>query len=313
MWLRDLGYFVAIVEQGSITRAARVLGISQPALTKSLRRLEALLKAKLLERKPHGVAPTPVGAVFAQYAGAIQRDVERALEEIASLRGGTSGRIVVGAGPTMLQHLLPEATARLLAERPGISVHAVAGLNDALLKSLRNGELDLVVSTLPRLRSEPDLIASKLFEDSIVVVARAGHPLRRKRPIRLADLAAHKWVMMEQFFQARQWLDEQLAAAGLGHLQPAIESDSFEYIRALVARSDMLTFLPRAALVGEEPADALLPLEIPGTVWRRPVGIIYRRGAILTSATQSFIAHLRAVCGSGKARRADGRLSATKG
>src|SRR5580658_2919475 len=188
MELRQIRHFLAAVEHGSLGKAADALGITQAALSKSIKRLEDALRTRLLDRGPRGVRPTIFGENFASHARLIAVEARNAEADIEALRGAARGDIMVGVSPSIARHILPNAAARLLKHRPGLRIRIYSGMVDTLIDEIRNGNLDLVVSALPQQSEDPDLVQKLLFQNSVNVVAGDGHKLIVAPRVTLADL-----------------------------------------------------------------------------------------------------------------------------
>ena len=117
MDLHRLHHFLAVVEHGSIGRAAATLNLSQPALSNSIRRLEDNLEARLFDRGPHGVTPTVFGESLAERVRLIFHEVRNAEQELAALRGLHTGHVTIGAGPSIIAEILPAAIMNLQRKR----------------------------------------------------------------------------------------------------------------------------------------------------------------------------------------------------
>jgi DNA-binding transcriptional LysR family regulator len=180
MQLRDLEYFSAIAEHRSVRRAADTLGMSQPGLSKSLRRLETELRAKLVARTPKGVDLTAVGAALLAQVRRLHLTFEDVAREAADLSAGRAGHLRVGANP-LCADLLPAAYAILLKDAPGVTFSATVDDNDVMIPALRKGEIDLIVNYLPESPWEGCDTEQLDADYDIVVYASASHPLARKK------------------------------------------------------------------------------------------------------------------------------------
>src|SRR5690348_224770 len=143
---RQLAHFVAIVEAGSLGRAATALRLTEPALSKSIRSLERLLDVKLFDRGPRGFDLTPFGESLLDHARVILTEFRRTHADIAELRGAEAGRVYVGTGPTFASTLVPRAVMALLAKRPAVRVTIYEGYGDTLVPMTLRGELDFFVT-----------------------------------------------------------------------------------------------------------------------------------------------------------------------
>ena len=153
MRLRQIQDFLAVIEEGSIHAAARKAGLSQPAVTKSVRGLEAELHTQLLRRTNHGVVPTPAGRAFYARARAAHTELRKAEEEIAQLCGAGAGSVTFGVGPVAALLVAPEAVTRLHQQHPEAFIRIVEGFVDPL-PMVRDETLDFAMSP-PRRASRP--------------------------------------------------------------------------------------------------------------------------------------------------------------
>ncbi len=177
MDLSQVRYFNAVARHGSFSAAAKALGVTQPGLTKAVRRLEASLDCTLFVRMPRGVVLTQQGQALLRHASLLDVQLQDARKEVRALTGGAVGELRIGAGPSWLSRAMPRIVAELTTEYPGLSFHVVGGYNGILMEALSSGDLDLVVSALPD-QSPAGLEAIPLTTDTISVVARRSHPLR---------------------------------------------------------------------------------------------------------------------------------------
>lgn len=290
---RHLEVFLAVCRHGSLGRAANALNLTQPAVSKSVRRLEGYLDAPLFERGPRGMVPTPYGTALRQHAELISSEVERAVDEIRALKGGSRGRIAVGASPSVASGVLRRAVAALLGKSPELRIEVREGIEGALLEALLGGEIDLAVAGgMRRLREYP-VRAEVLFADDVVIVCRTGHPLTRRRRLRLADTLAFPWVLPDRDNVMWRRLAEAFDAEGLEPPASAVVTGSAAFMKALVADTDSLTYLPRALIREEERHGSLRPLSPRLAVWQRQVVAMRRRQGSLPSATLALLEELR--------------------
>ncbi|HYF21006.1 MAG TPA: LysR family transcriptional regulator, partial [Ramlibacter sp.] len=206
MRLEDLRYFVAVAEEGHVGRAAQRLGVTQPALTKGIQRLEHGLELQLFDRGPKSMKLTSVGGVFFERARHLCLGLDEAVQEASDLHLGAIGTIRVGVSPQFADLLVGETFTALLRQRPGARVRMAISLNDTLLASLRLGDLDLSINALDE-TEPPDLDQLALFDDDLCVVAREGHPLLQRDRLRMVDLADAGWALPGPEVMARRRLE----------------------------------------------------------------------------------------------------------
>src|SRR6266446_4196726 len=190
MRLSQIRDFVAVVESGGIRAAARKLGVSQPAITRSVRGLEAELHARLLQRTPTGVVLTQPGRAFLARARAAQAELRKAEEELDRL-DQKAGSVAFGVSPTSTI-LVPEAINRFRQQFPQTRVHIAEGLPQLLLPLVRDETLDFAICRRAVVKLDSALAFRPLFRHDFAVVARKGHPLEKADS--LATLARGEWV-----------------------------------------------------------------------------------------------------------------------
>ena len=286
--LRDLRYFEVIAETGHLGRAAKKLFRTQPALTGCVRRLEESLGTALFERVGRGIRLTAAGEALLFRARSLRVASEDAVREIGDLGRGLAGMIRVGAVPTVARFLLPPVTRELLKEAPGVTIKAIIGQNDVLKNALKAGELDLVVSFIPR-SDESELGHHEIFEDDVVVVASRTHAIHRKR-VRLKDLLDYKWVLASPGVATRQWLDHAFTTRGLPPPAVQIETNILLMLPALIEKNHLLSFLSRRHAGA---GSVLKEVPLKETTMRRKFAVTYRRDSYLSPAGKRLLDLLR--------------------
>lgn len=290
--IRPLIHFLAVMDERSLGRAARRVNLSQPALSKSIRQLEASLGVELFERSPLGMKPTNYSTLLAERARIIVVEVNNAEEEIDRLRDRWRGSVSVGAGPSIVGALLANATADLKTRHPGLRVTIIEGLLENHLPNLINGSLDFVIGTAV----EPALshvISEKLFVDSVVVVARAGHPLAKDHRIGLDKLSCLPFVLTRAPDAMRLMFERRLAEFAVDVPQDVVETNSIQFMKALVAMTDYLAYLPRLAIQAEVRNNQLSVLSCPNLEWQREVHILTRARGGLSPAARAILSCIK--------------------
>ena len=291
MHLRDVEYFAVVAEHGNVTRAAEALRLSPPALSKSLRRLEEALQAKLVRRTPKGVELTPVGSAFLAQARRIRLTLDDVTREAADLSHGRSGHLRIGAGPTVCEDL-PAAYTALMKEAPRVTIEITVTDNDVMVPALRDGGLDLIINFIPQ-APYADTVQEHLFDDVFVACASTRHRLAGLKRITMAQLAQERWALSVPDIRSRQWLYQALNDAGLPPPLVAVETRSMRLRLQTWASSDLLGYTSRRILRQAASRLRLKELPVRELTWRRPVGVIYREGGYLSPAAKRFIEILR--------------------
>jgi DNA-binding transcriptional LysR family regulator len=248
--LKPLLIFERVLESGSIARAARELNLTQPAVTKAIQELEADLDVPLYERTNRGVIPTCYGVLLGTRVKTVIAELRYLTDELNAFRSGESGHVIVGTLISASARLLPRTITKLKQRRPGVLVTVREGPNDRLYPALAVGELDFVVGRLP----ERDLPLARmfsfthtaLFEERLCAVAGPGHPLAKKRKIRLPDLLEWPWILPVAESPARLTAERLFSDAGLDLPHNIVESLSLLTNIGLMRDSQAITLMPRA-------------------------------------------------------------------
>lgn len=291
--LDDIDYFLAVVQHQQVRRAALELGVSQPAVTKGIQRLEAELGFPLFTRSRRGMALTPVAARFHERVRGLRATLGEAIKEAADLHLGELGLLRVGVSPLYAQRLFVPACLQLHRERPLARLSVHVHLNDELLLALRKGDIDLSINALPSSLPD-DLAATPLMSDDLCMVVRDGHPLLRRRRLRLADLAAASWILPGPAVAARRTVEGRFAQAGLPPPRVVVElSNTAGQLMDLVRHSDLVSLLSDSML--PTPAGrGVVPLPLAEARVRRRIGVLARANVPLPPLAERFVELLKA-------------------
>ncbi|CAM4386599.1 LysR family transcriptional regulator [Palleronia rufa] len=276
---RHLRFFVAVVEAGSITRAAEALNISQPALTVGVRNLEAELDAQLFDRLPRGVRMTSTGEALYRHARTVFTQIEDARTEIETIKRLVKHEVRIGVGPIWLRQYLPGIVARMTRAHPGYEIIVRGGYEQSLFSMLRTGEIEFALTEIADTSTENAFVTQVLTTDRYSVLCRKGHPLTGHGPISLAELEAFHWAMPDQADYAKRRLNGLFHAQNLPAPMISLRSDSLRFITHVLLESDMLSFV---VLTGSDDnlGSNLQVLETQVELPSRSAGIVRRSGGL---------------------------------
>lgn len=294
MDLRDLEYFAVVAQHGHLGRASEALGLGQPALSMSLRRLEKSAQAKLVKRTPKGVELTAVGAAVLLHVSKLRLARDDLAREVADLAHGRAGHLRIGASPSNSEVFLPEACSKLLMEAPKVSLNIAVFDNDALLPALRKGDLDIAVTHAQEF-PPPDLTQELFREDEFVVYCASNHRLAKLKSVTLEDLAQERWAIARAgafgpLLSLRRMFEER----GLPVPRITLVSDLVMFKLRAVAASDLVGVTVKGNVEAAMPQLSLKILPVKGLQWRRPVAVAYRKDAYLSPAARRYIEILKA-------------------
>lgn len=290
--LRHLQLFAALDEHRNIHRAAEQLGMSQPAASKLLAELEYLLGVSLFERHPRGVEPNWYGEVLIRHSRSIIAELDNAGEELAALREGNSGRVVVGTVAPGIE-LLAQAIERLQLELPQLRVSIDTDVSQSLVEALAEGKYDLVLARIPDKLQGNRFIYENLAEEQLSFVCRRGHPLCEREGLGLADLAEYPWVLEPPDGLLRQRVSEQFLRSGVALPRQTIETRSVLVSMALIGRTDAITAISSdVARLAFDPRRFHV-LRFQDGFSLKPFGIVRQKGRRLSPGAMQLIQAVR--------------------
>lgn len=191
----------------------------------------------------------------------------------------------------MADWLLPDVFRRMLEEAPRLTFSVTIGLGDALRKGLREGTLDLIVAPITP-ADAPEFAVESLADDVLVVAARPGHPLARRRKVGLAQLSDFRWMLPPDALASTLWLRGVFSSQGLPEPAVRVEVSAKTLLRRVLARTDLLTFLSRRDL-GGDPTAALVEVDCPDLVMSRQFGMLSDASGYLSAAAARSATVLR--------------------
>lgn len=293
---RRLQVFVKLCETQHMQTVASLLGLSQPAISSTIKVMESGCGQALFERTPRGLQPTRASQEILFPIRRALNELRHIETDITAIRGTLQGVVHVGALPLGRTRILPEAIVRLMAEHPAIQVITNESPFDLLASELRAGDVDFIFGALRSETYASDLTGEALLTEDMVVLARRDHPLCAKA-VTHDELGAARWVLPRAGSPARGMLDECFTRFGIASPRPVVESGDMAIIRGLLLRSDMLAAVSAHQLEQEIASGELciLPLELKQTT--RAIGLTYRNGCLHSPVAQALMEMIRRVIG----------------
>jgi DNA-binding transcriptional LysR family regulator len=288
-----ISHFLSVIDHVTISRAAEVMNITQPALSKSIKQLEDRIGVPLFERWPKGMRATPYGEILARRARLIEREVSYAVSEIQTLKGGASGSIRIGAGLVWGHKYLAPVIAQYQSIYRGVRIELRSGVISTLVPALLGGDLDIICVTLD-FPDSAEIEKEYLVEIRHAIFTRMGHPLTKLQHVTAADLHRFGWVGLKDDYVGNNRLGSFFAASGLGPPNIRIEVGADLGMIGILASSDHVGMLP---IVLESTAQAMgvVPIDVGSAqLWVSTAGAAYRRTSYPTPAINNFLAMLRA-------------------
>lgn len=290
---RHLHTFVEVARQKSVVRAAEILNVSQPAVTKTIRELEDALGVSVFEREGRGIRITRYGEVFLRHAGAALTALRQGIDSVSQELFDSAPPVRIGALPTVSTRVMPRAMALFLAEKTGSRVKIVTGDNAVLMEQLRVGDLDLVVGRLASPEKMTGLSFEHLYSEQVVFTVRSGHPLLNNRRSVFEGLSEYPVLMPSRGSIIRPTVEQFLIANGVASLPTQIETVSDAFGRAFVKSSDAVWIISAGVVAAEIADGSLAALPIDTAETRGPVGLTMRVDAEASTPLAILIQTIR--------------------
>lgn len=270
---RHLQTFIEVARQKSVGKAAEVLNVSQPAVTKTIRELEDILGIELTEKDGRGIKLSHFGDVFLRHAGESIASVQRGIDSIAQAQKLEGPPVRIGALPTASMTFMPEVIASFLKIGTGSPVTVVTGENRWLVEALRVGDLDLVVGRMPAPELMGGLTFEPLYSEEVVFAVRDGHPIPGGRNLSLSQLTQYTVLMPTKGSVIRPYVDRFLLTNGIPDLPIMVETVSDSFGRAYLTRHDAIWIISRGVVANELEEGKFRTLDIDMAETRGAVGL----------------------------------------
>ena len=288
--LRNL---IAIANTGSFTVAARSLGLSQPTLHRAARALEALAGVPFFAARPSGVRLTPAAEVFVLGVKLAQAEIRQGIDEISMEIGKDRGTFVLGSLPLARTIIVPKAIHAMVSATSGVQIRVVDGRYDALLRGLREGDLDCLIGALRHPAPAEDVEQELLFQDALTLVCHPDHPLAQRSNLGLEETLAYPWIAPPRETPAGQYLFETLRLQERAQTPVRVVSSSMAMLRGILAEGPYISIVSRHQIQVDQDHGMIAPLNIPLTGHIRDIGLTYRKGWRPTTTQAQFIGFLK--------------------
>ncbi len=277
---RHLQTFVEVARQKSVIKAAELLHVSQPAVTKTIRELEQALGVGVFERDGRGIRITRYGEVFLRHAGAALTALRQGVDSVSQEQFGEAPPVRIGALPTVSTRIMPRAIDLFLKENTWSRVKIITGDNAVLLEQLRIGDLDLVVGRLAGAERMTGFSFEHLYSEQVVFAVRAGHPLLGAGKSLFPEFGRYTLLMPTRGSIIRPVVENFLIANGVASLPSQIETVSDAFGRAFVRDSDAIWIISNGVVARDIADGVLAALPIDTSETKGPVGLTVRTDSI---------------------------------
>jgi DNA-binding transcriptional LysR family regulator len=285
---KKLLYLAVVIEQGSLNRAAKLLGISQPALSTSMDRLEAEVGMKLLQRGPKGIVTTRSGDILYCHARLIREEIEFAERDLLSSRDGHTDSIRIGSLPSLASKIIPLALSKWRESHKDGHLQVIENAQIDLLIGLLRRDFDFVIGFTEVFDMLDGLRQRVLFRDTLCVIAGPNHPLRGSTRLTWEDLVQYPWIsptsrrthtVLEHIVKTMKVpLPHQITVCG-----------SVSLLKSLVAETDHLALLPAHAVREEIAEQRLFALPFEDSTLNRDIAVFFREGYELDQSRRDLV------------------------
>jgi DNA-binding transcriptional LysR family regulator len=285
--LDQLATYKLVINRGSFTAAANVLGISQPAVSLQIRQLETSLQTRLIERTGRGIRPTPAGLTLLEHCAEIEKAVNTAVESVAMHQQHISGTVTLGTGATVCIHLLPPVLLALRQAWPALNVGVRTGNTQDIVRAVEENRIDLGLVTLPAPGKNIDV--TPILKEEFVVIGGEGLA-NNAQPFTPARCAQMPLIVFESGSGVRQLIDNWFLSAGI-QVASVMELGSVEAIKRMVRAGLGYSIVPRMAVDQPQEREGLdiCSLE-PGL--HRTLGWVMRQDRVMHRGIQEVIHHI---------------------
>lgn len=287
--LDNLRRFVAVTEAGTIHKAADKLGLTQPALTRSIKLLEGDFGAALFERRSRGVHLTPLGERALRHALHILRECQLAETDMDAQRLGETGTLRIAAAPVWMSSILPQSVARLHDQHPHLVVQLASMNYTDALPRLQTGELDVFCGGFQRMEGLPSfLVRRPLFLAQLKVVARDDHPIFQHPQVSAHDLLSHAWLSYQSDMAYLDMVMDAVYEKTGERAVATVQCESMLTALALLREGNYLAFLP-SSFVASVHGEGLkvVNTRLPDSAFES--GLIFRRSLLTNRAFTTLV------------------------
>lgn len=288
---KHLAQLSVIVESGSFQGAADRLGLTQPALSRNMKTLEARLGSELFIRDGRRSVPNALGQRLARNGQTIRLAEEEAGILADQSAQGAVGELRIGATPIVAGRFLSSAVARFIRENPNCVVELRTGLVYELQAMLERRQVDVVLGPQSLAEQTTGLEFKPIIDDRIGILCRADHPLTSVKRLTPSDLEAQVWLAHSRGSLLRQQTEAAMQASGVSSMHIVCETDSIRSVLEIVADTDLITTMP-VATTTPYLEKRLVFLDFEHSQFHRPLGSIVRADSSTNPIEEKFIASL---------------------
>lgn len=289
MKLQDLHVLMAVVQAGSMGKAAVMLNTTQPNISRSIAELELAFGVRLLDRHRRGIEPTECGRALLDCGAAVFDELRRGVKSIEFLADPTAGEVRIGSTAFLAASFVSALVDRLSRRHPRIRFQLVTGYMETLYRDLSERKVDLLIMRSSGPIADERLHFEFLYEDRYVVAVGAKSAWARRRNIQLSDLAEEHWVLPPRESVIGSIVTQAFRAGGIEYPRATVVTDSPHMRVSLLETGRFITVFPASALKFLTRGSALKVLSVKLPAARRPNGIVTVKDRAVSPVAQLVI------------------------
>ena len=284
MEIHQLRYFVAVADEGSFSRAAAKVRVAQPSLSQQIRKLEAEVGQPLFDRLPRSVVLTEAGRCLIDYARQILASIGDARRSVDELKDEVSGRLAVGAIPTIAPYILPELVGKFQKHHPQVTLEIVEDVTDGITRRVEAGELDVAFAST--CHQSPTLRRESLGNEPLLALVPEGHPLAKKTLVELDDLKSQRFLLLHEMHCLSQQVHHLLDSRRL-RPEIALAGSQLGTIANMVAAEIGVSIVPQM-MVKHQATSGCVSLPFAPPVPERELNLLYNPLRFQSKAAAAF-------------------------
>src|SRR5712672_1178869 len=284
MEIHQLRYFVAVADEGNFSRAAAKVRVAQPSLSQQIRKLEAEIGQPLFDRLPRSVVLTEAGRCFIDYARQILASIGDARRCVDELKDAVTGKLAVGAIPTIAPYVLPELVRKFHKDYPEVTLELVEDVTDGIVRRVESGELDVAFAST--CQQSPSLCRQPLGTEPLLALVPKADRLAKQTLIQLDDLKSQRFLLLHEMHCLSQQMHHLLQSR---RLQPeiALAGSQLRTIANMVAAGIGVSIVPQM-MVRHHTTPGCVTLQFATPVPERELNLLYNPLRFQSKAAAAF-------------------------
>ena len=299
MQIDNFKIFADLVETKSFSKAAKINGITQSAVSQQARAMEKHFKALLIDRSQKQFQLTREGYQVYESAKEILHTYDKLESELQEMKKVISGTIRISTIYSIGLHELPPYIKKFLHDFPSVNVRVEYRRSNLVYEDILHNSVDFGLVAFPQKQRQIEILPFR--NDRLVLITPPQHPLAKRTTVSVAELAGHKFIGFDPDIPTRKAVDQIFREHKLENCEPVMEFDNIETVKRAVEIDHGIAIVPQATVQQEVRAGTLAQLSLKGKEFTRPLAILHRKGRVLTPAMRKFIETLALDLGSSSA------------